>query len=594
MKSIRSEIYSKGKIVSSNIASLDIVKIVNKIPYAEVVIIEGGETYKSMVEMSNDDCFKPGEELEITLSDNDESYAFKGIVVKHTLKKVANGTSLTVNLKDTTLKLCLQRKSAIFENKEDKQIITDIAKKKNIEVECTEPTYNHKQIIQYYCSDWDFIVTRAEANGLLVYVENGKLLLKKPVLESTSTEITTMYEFEMEADMSSQFKEIESVCWDIKDVKCARFKNTNDVTLEGQHNFDSLAQLMETDKCTVVNGVYGEKEEMELWANAWMLKNRFSMLRGRVSIDGNPKLKLGDTITISESGDIFNCTTIVTGIRHRVDKFGWITDIQCGLSPHWFAKNNDIIDPPASGLLPGINGLQIGIVEAFPSERDPEKFHRIKVRIPAIDEQESVIWARIIFPYAGKERGMFFIPEEGDEVVVGFFNDDPRHAVVLGSLYNGKTETPLEFTEDNLEKGIITKNGIKMVFTDETDKEKIQIDTPAGNKVLVEDENGITIEDKNGNKVIFNDKGISLEDKNKNTLSTDDKGTFIEDTNKNQLAFNKQGVELKDANGNSVNLSSAGVEIKDMNGNKITLEASGITVESSAKVAVKGSAIDLN
>ncbi len=594
MNSIKSEVYSKGKLVSSNIASLDIIKSVNKIPYAQVVICEGGGDNKSIIEMSNDDCFKPGEEIEIALSNKDDTDTFKGIVIKHNIKKTQDGTLLTVDIKDNSLKLTLQRKSVVFKDKEDKQIIVDIAKNKDIDVECSEKTYTHKQIVQYYCTDWDFIISRAEANGLLVYAENGKLIIKKPDFSSASKKLANIYEFEMEADMSTQFKEIESVCWDIKNVECGKFKNTNNITLEGKHDYNTLSELMGTDTCAVVNGVYSEKEEMEQWANARMIKNRLSMLRGRVSVHGNPNIKLGDTIKISESGDIFDSTTIVTGIRHRINTYGWTTDIQCGLSPNWFYTTYPIIDKPAAGLIPGINGLQVGIVEAFPSDGDPEKFHRIKVKIPAIDEQEGVIWARLILPYAGKERGIFFIPEVGDEVVVGFFNDDPRHAVVLGSLYNGKTETPLDFTEENNEKGIITKSGIKIVLNDEKDKEKIEIDTPAGNKVLIEDENGITIEDKNENHISLHDKGISLKDKNSNKIETDENGILFEDTNKNGLLLDKQGVEFKDANGNTVTLSSAGIEIKDMNGNKVALEASGITIKSGAKVVVNGATIDLN
>jgi uncharacterized protein involved in type VI secretion and phage assembly len=237
------------------------------------------------------------------------------------------------------------------------------------------------------------------------------------------------------------------------------------------------------------------------------------------------------------------------------------------------------------------------VVQAYPADGDPGKISRVKVRIPAfdaIDSGESVVWARLNLPYAGDKRGMFWVPEAGDEVVVGFFNDDPRHAVVLGSLYNGQTEPPLQFSEANQEKGIITKNGIKIVFTDAEDKEKLTIATPGGNTVLLEDENGIAVEDKNKNKITLHDKGVAFEDKNQNKITTDDKGTVIEDTNKNQLTLSKQGVELKDANGNALTLNSAGIELKDMNGNKAVLEASGITVQSAANVTLKGAVINLN
>jgi Rhs element Vgr protein len=578
---------------------MDIMNSVNRIPYAQVVVVEGGEKSQSLIGMSNEACFEPGQEIEISLSHPAGTTTFKGIVVKHNLKKTDKKAFLTIDIRDKAHKLNLVRENAVFVNKEDKQIITDLAKKASVNVECGESTLQHKQIVQYYCTNWDFIVSRAEANGLLTCVENGALKLFKPDLKNTSTEISEIYEYEIEADMGAQYKEVESICWDIKEAKPARFPNTNqnDLTKEtfkSKHDFERLSNSMGSTKYTLVNGVYGEKEEMEAWSNAMLMKSRHSLLRGRISLKGNPELKVGDTVNIGGLGNIFNGKALITGIRHRINSEGWITDIQCGLNREWFYKNDDIMEKPAAGLLPGVNGLQVGVVEAYPGEGDPDKLYRIKIRIPAIDEKESVIWARLIFPYAGAERGSFWVPEEGDEVVVGFFNDDPRHAVVLGSLYNGTAKPPFEFTEENNPKGIITRNGIKVIFTDEKDKEKLEIFTPGGNKALFEDENGITVEDKNQNKITLHDQGMTFEDKNKNKIITDDKGTAVQDANKNALTLNNEGIEIKDLNGNTIVLSSAGIELKDMSGNKVVLEAGGITVQSSANVTVKGTMINLN
>lgn len=595
LNNLQSMIFSAGKAVTPNVLSLDIIQSVNKIPYAQVVIGEGTGKSKSPVELSEATCFQPGQPIEIVLSYNGADVTFNGIVLKQNLRKTGENTFLTVDIKDKAHKLSLLRENAVFTGKDDKTIISDITKKAGVKVECNEATLKHKQMVQYYCTNWDFIISRAEANGLLVCVDNGKLVLKKPDLSQVSTELSDIREYEIEADLSCQYDEITGICWDIKEAKPVKATNSNgSITLKGNHNFRDLAQTMGTDKCQLVSGISSDKAEMEAWANAGLMKNRYSMIRGRISIEGNPRIKLGDMVTIAGAGAIFGATAIVSGVRHRINGDGWITDIQCGLSGKWFYKDDNVMEKPAAGLLPGVNGLQIGVVEAYPSDGDPDKVHRIKVRIPAIHEQDSVIWARLNLPYAGKNRGALWIPEEGDEVVVGFFNDDPRQAVVLGSLYNGQTDPPLKFTDQNNEKGFITRNNIKMVFTDEKDKEKLEITTPAGNQVLLVDEKGITVLDKNQNKITLHDKGMSFEDKNKNTITTNDKGTVVEDSNKNTLTLNNQGVEIKDLNGNTIALSSAGIEIKDVSGNKMTLEASGITVQSSANVTVKGAMINLN
>ena len=595
IKNLTAQIFSAGQLVSSHVVSLDLMNSVNKIPYAQVVIGEGGEGNKSLIELSSEVCFELGQEMEVRLSAPAGESIFKGIVVKQNLRKICGHSYLTIDLKDSAFKLCLLRESAVFVNKEDAEIIRALAQKAQIKVVCAEKTLIHKQMVQYYCTNWDFIVSRAEANGLLVCVTNGTIELKKPILTNASTVLSEIYEYEIEADLSSQYNQVIGACWDIDKVKPIKITNSNkNINLQGDHDFKKLA-AMNVNECTLVSGISGEAAEMEAWANAGLLKSRHSLVQGRVSIAGNPRLRLGDVVTIAGAGKLFNSTAIISGIRHRINSNGgWTTDLQCGLSGKWFYENNEVMDKPAAGLLPGINGLQVGIVEAYPSDGDPDKVHRIKVRIPSIHEQESVIWARLSLPYAGKGRGVHWIPETGDEVVVGFFNDDPRHAVVLGSLYNGQTEPPLALTKDNNEKGIITRNGSRIVFTDEQDKERVEISTPGGNKILCEDEQGITIHDINENKIILDDQGMSFEDCHQNRIITNDKGAIVEDVNKNVFSLNKQGIEVKDAGGNTITLSSAGIELKDMNGNKVALEAEGITVQSAANVTVKGTMINLN
>ena len=595
MKSLEAQIYSAGQLVSSNVVSLDLMRSVNKIPYAQVVIGEGGRENKSLVELTNEAFIEPGQEIEILLSSTAGQNTFKGIVVKHNLRKIRGRSYLTIDVRDSVFKLALRRESAVFVNKDDAEIISELAKKAEISVVCREKTLTHKQMVQYYCTNWDFIVSRAEANGLLVCVANGVIELKKPEVTTAARELTEIYEYELEAGLAGQYQQVDGACWDMDEVKLLKVTNTNnDVTLKGEHDFTKLAAAMGSEQRLLVSGIPGEAEEMEAWANAGLLKSRHSLIQGRFSIAGDPRLQLGDVVTIAEAGELFNATVIISGIRHRINNNGWTTDLQCGLSGRWFYENNDLMDKPAAGLLPGVSGLQIGIVEAYPSEGDPDKLHRIQVRIPAVHEGESVIWARLSLPYAGNQRGAHWIPEAGDEVAIGFFNDDPRHAVVLGSLYNGQTEPYLALTEENNEKGFITRNGNKVVFIDEQDKESIEISTPGGNKVLLADEDGITVQDVNENRIILNDQGMLFEDSNRNRIAADDKGTIVEDSNKNTFILNKQGIEVKDAGGNKIILSNAGIELKDLNGNKVALEAGGITVQSAANVSVKGSMINLN
>ena len=141
---------------------------------------------------------------------------------------------------------------------------------------------------------------------------------------------------------------------------------------------------------------------------------------------------------------------------------------------------------------------------------DPNGEERILVKIPIINSEEQGIWARVASLDAGENRGAFFRPEIGDEVLVGFINDDPNHAVVLGMLHSSAKPAPIVASDDNHEKGFTTRSEMKLTFNDE--KKSITIETPAGKKItLDEDAGSIVIEDENSNVLTLDSNGVNME-----------------------------------------------------------------------------------
>jgi uncharacterized protein involved in type VI secretion and phage assembly len=155
-----------------------------------------------------------------------------------------------------------------------------------------------------------------------------------------------------------------------------------------------------------------------------------------------------------------------------------------------------------------VHGLQIGVVVQL--ESDPDGEDRIRVRIPVVDNNDQGIWMRVASLDAGNDRGAFFRPEIGDEVIVGFINDDPRHAVVLGMLNSSAKPAPVTAKDVNHEKGFTTRSKMHLMFNDDT--KTITIDTPAGNSIII-DEQGtkIEIKDQSSNKITMESSGIKIE-----------------------------------------------------------------------------------
>jgi Rhs element Vgr protein len=238
------------------------------------------------------------------------------------------------------------------------------------------------------------------------------------------------------------------------------------------------------------------------------MKIKLSKICGKLKVAGNPDVKAGSVITLKGLSDRFNGNVFVTGVQQQFSVDHWFTEIQFGWNNDWFYKNDDIIEKPSSGLVPGINGLHTGIVTKL--ESDPDGEHRIKVKVPLINNDEEGIWARIATLDAGKDRGSFFLPEIGDEVVLGFINDDPRHAIILGMLHSQAMPAPVTASDKNNEKGFYTRSKMKLVFDD--DKKSISLITEGGNSLIMEDQQGsIEIKDKSGNKIKMGSDGITIE-----------------------------------------------------------------------------------
>ncbi|HLZ87104.1 MAG TPA: type VI secretion system tip protein VgrG, partial [Puia sp.] len=248
-------------------------------------------------------------------------------------------------------------------------------------------------------------------------------------------------------------------------------------------------------------------EELKSWGNAKLLKSRLAKICGRVSIKGLNGARPGQVVRLKGFGKRFNGPVLVTGITQHYDQSIWETELQFGLAAGWFYQREDISDKPASGLVPGVNGLQPGIVIQL--ENDPDKQHRVKIQLPLVDGHEG-IWARVASLDAGDGRGSFFRPEVKDEVVVGFFNDDPRYPVILGMLNSSAKPAPIEAKDVNHEKGFVTRSKMKFIFNDE--KKTVCLETPKGKKIEIDEENdAIVLSDQHRNKISLTADGIILE-----------------------------------------------------------------------------------
>lgn len=496
-----------------NISSAVVTRQVARIPRLHLVILDGSAA-ASDFPASNGEFFIPGKELELLGGyDTQESLLFRGIIIKHSIRIRENGSPfLFLDVQDKAVKMTTQCRSRYFTDKKDSEIIEELAAAHGLQTDVEATTTTHKQLVQYYATDWDFMITRAEANGKFCYAENGKLVVKTPVVESNAAlELlygATILELDAEMDARHQHNELASVSWNYSDQSLTQV-TASDPGITGPGNLSStdLATVTQAGQTTLLHGGSVTEPELQSWADAQLLRSKLAKVRGRVRFRGFPGVLPGNTVKLDGLGNRFNGNVLVTGVRHEIGNGNWTTDVQFGASPEPFAKENNIEPLPAAGLTPGIRGLQIGVVTDL---EDPAGEFRVKVKIPAVSMGADGAWCRMVMPDAGSNRGFFFRPEVGDEVIVGFLHNDPSHAVVLGCVYSSAKAAPLSQTSDNHEKGLATRSGMKWVWND--DKKSLTVETPAGKKLVLDDNAGeIKLEDETGNKIVLNSAGISIE-----------------------------------------------------------------------------------
>ncbi|MGV8835094.1 type VI secretion system tip protein VgrG [Cellvibrio sp.] len=509
------------------VVSIEIQHCINRISTATLVINDG-DMPNADFPLSASATFKPGTEIKIQLGyDQTLTDVFSGVIIKHSIKISGNNAArLIIECKDKALAMTVGRKNANYIDKKDSDIMSQlIGNYSGLTASVTATTVQHKELVQFYCSDWDFMLARAEANGMLVTLDAGTVTVKAPEVSGSAVLSLTygidIIDFSADLDARHQFQTVTSNGWDLANHALQQGTAAS-ASLNTQGDIDSaaLASVIGLSDFRLQSSVPLESGFLTNWAKAQQLKSGLARIRGYVSFQGSALAKPGTLIELAGVGTRFNGNIFVSSVNQSVVDGNWTTRVEFGMSPNWFTETADTMAPAAAGLTPGISGLHIGIVKKL--DADPESQHRVQVSIPEMSATTDAFWARLANFYSSNSFGAFFIPEIGDEVVLGFFSDDPSHPVILGSLYSSKNPPPYTLAAENNTKAIVTRTKMKMEFDEE--KKIITITTPGANKIVISDDGkSILLQDQNSNKVTLDSAGITLDSPKDITLKAQGK-----------------------------------------------------------------------
>jgi Rhs element Vgr protein len=574
---------------SLQIYSIFIEKHINKIPIAEIEILDGSiheqnQGWKAI----KDGKLKIGNDVEVKAGygTKTKNSIYKGYITSVRVVADRNEiSSIVIECADKAIQMCLNLAYTPFEKQKDSAIIQNLIRNHTgltADIESTPIT--HPYIAQYGVTDWDFMLARAEANGLIINVEGGKISGKKPGSGAKELVVTwglDIINLDIALDGRHQKVRNTSYGWDMAN-QAKTEGGSSEPSLpdigNGEVSASNMASKLEFKNDEIRSSTPLKTNELREWANAILIKSRINRIKGKVRFQGSHKIKPNDKLEIKEAGDQFNGDAFVSGVVQVIKDGNWYTEAILGYQKEFhIGTQNNVSVSNGNNLVPGVNGLVIGKVTKI--HQDPDNQYRVEVNIPSIDD-ENKVWARISNLWATNNAGTFFYPEIGDEVILGFLDGDPRFPIILGKLYSSKLKPPYSPEDRNPIQAFVSKDQLKLEFDN---KNKVTtLSTPGGINLILSDK----------------DKRITLEDSYKNKFTMDSNG-IIFDTKFDFKSTAKGAIEMKATR--TANLEAVGN--LTMKGMAFTLEGTStglvksnapLTISSSAITTIKGTMVKIN
>jgi len=570
----------------ANITALTISKGINRICEARVTLSDGDPATSATLQ-SAADSLSAGAAVEIQLGyDNTNSVVFKGIIVEVSISSQGTqGMLATIVCKDEAIKMTGGRQVLPFTAQATSDTLTQVVGTYSGLTAVIASTSGVQQnMVQFNRSDWDFLVTQAEANGQIVLNDQAKISTVK--LSTSGQPVaslvygTNVISFDLRLDARTQFSSVVAKSWSVEQqATLSATANAPGFTTQGSVTSSTQATAVGQSTYTIRTAANVDQTTLQALADAYLAKRTLALVQGTVDMPGNTLVVPGSLVSLDRLGTSFNGTGFVAGVVHLVENGTWTTTATLGTDAEWFAERHpDVLTPMAAfNGAAGPEGLYSAVVKAIQPDSDGE--FQVQVTVAAL--ADAVLWVRLALPYASSGLGMYFFPEVGDEVVLGFFGADVRYPVILGSLYSKGRAPAYTPDEKNTKKAIVTSSKLTIEFDE--DKKVLTLKTPGGNSLVIsDDKKGLTLTDQQNNTITMSDSGVVLVSKSALKLTADQDIT-IESTSGNVTI--KATQDLK-AQGLNINASADAQLVLQSNA---TAELSA-----SAETTIKGAMVMIN
>jgi len=506
----------------------------------------------------DDASLMPGKSLQISASiERQEKPLFDGEIVEVEPDFAPSTQRLIVRAFDRLHRLARGQHVRSFINVSDDDLVTKLAQEAGLQAKVGQANQVYSYVFQNNETNLHFLQKRAAALGYLLYVQ-GKTLHCEPLQANGSPlELewgVNLHEFHPRLSTIGQLNSVTARGWDPaqrQEIVGQAQRGQGAPQIGQRQNGSDLAQSAFgiTAETLVASQPIRAQALADRLAQATANRAAGRFIEADGLCGGTPGLVAGASVQIKAVGERFSGTYYATSTLHSYNASQGYTT--------WFSVSGYhpttlfSLLARAEDERPALQAqLVIGIVT---DNDDPQRQGRVKVKYPSLSGDHASDWARVVTPGAGNQRGIEFLPEVNDEVLVGFEMGDIHYPYVLGGLWNGQDAPP--------EPGASQSGKIQ----------KRVLRSRTGHTITLDDSDG--------------GGGILIADKNGNQLFLDSGSNALNITVKGDASLKVQGnVNLK-AQGN-LNLEAQ---------SQVQIKGQGITIDAgAASVTVKGSTINLN
>ncbi|MFC4427634.1 VgrG-related protein [Deinococcus navajonensis] len=500
-----------------------------------------------MANLVDDEQLKLGSKIKVIAQvQGNKETVFDGEVVEIEPRFTKATQQLRLRAFDRLHRLARGTHTRSFQNVSDMDLVKKLAGEVGMSARTGPSGVVHPYVLQHNQTNLAFLRERTARLGYILYAD-GTTLYCEPLRGQEPIELTwgdNLLEFMPRLTSMRQTTRTTVRSWDPRQKRAVvgqANKGKGKAQVQEHTQSEQVSQQAFNMEAPETTSALIVRDQGYAAAIAEAQRNQISehLLEAQGTSAGYPRLTAGNVLKIGNVGRRFSGDYIASSVRHLYrNGEGYSTE---------FVVSGSRADSLATliGAAAGhherpytpVPGLMIGIVT---NNEDPDGQGRVKVKLPALNEEDETDWARVVNIGGGASRGTQVLPEVNDEVLVGFEHDDIHHPYVLGGLWNGRDKPPYstgqavkngkvikrtfrtrlghELSYDDPEGNgpplILLRSSKKHELTLNDDKKQphMKLRTTAGQQVILTDGSSpsIVIQDKSGNEITINTQGNTI------------------------------------------------------------------------------------